>query len=172
MEKNKVIIDVRERDEFDAERISQSINIPLSQFNSIAPGIFSQIKDKPVILMCRSGQRAKLAQQQIGQLGFEDAISCEVYTGGILEWKKQGNPTEKTKKTHLPILRQVQLIAGLGVLIFSLLAFFADPRWAFAAAFFGAGLAFAGLSGICALAVLLTKMPWNKGSSYDATKCS
>jgi hypothetical protein len=37
-----------------------------------------------------------------------------------------------------------------------------NPNWVFLCAFFGAGLTFAGSTGWCGLAILMSKMPWNR----------
>jgi hypothetical protein len=59
----------------------------------------------------------------------------------------------------------VQITAGSLVLIGVILGFAVSP-WFFAlSAFVGAGLTFAGISGTCAMASLLTVMPWNRHTS-------
>lgn len=162
---NQVIIDVREKEEFEAENIPGSILLPLSNFNQVAPGALEKILESgaqdPVLLMCRSGSRAKIAQNQIEQLGFGN-LRTEVFTGGILEWKKQGRPINMMQKAPLPIMRQVQLVVGLGVLISTLLSLYVHPAIGWLAVFFGAGLTFAGATGFCGMAELLSKMPWNR----------
>jgi rhodanese-related sulfurtransferase len=158
----QVIIDVREKDEFSAEHIPGSLCVPLSHFNELAPGLLQCLEKKKLLLMCRSGKRAGLAQQRIAQFGFGDQVESEVFAGGILEWKKQGRPVVGGQGDHLPIMRQVQLIVGPGVLISVLLSFWVDHRIAWLAAFFGAGLTVAGATGRCLLAEILAAMPWNK----------
>jgi rhodanese-related sulfurtransferase len=157
-----VIIDVRERDEFDAEHIEKSIHIPLSEFPQRSPGILTQLEGKKVTIMCRSGNRAKLAEDQIKKLGFYQPASYEIYPGGILAWKKEGKPTLAHKKGHLPIIRQVHLIAGLLVLVSSVAAALFFPPLLWVSAFVGAGLTVAGATGFCGMAIILSKMPWNK----------
>ena len=161
----QVILDVREQDEFTAEHIPGSVWVPLSQFGQCAPGVLQSLAGKRITLMCRSGNRAKLALEQISQLGFGGQISAEVYPGGILEWVRQGKTVETRGSATLPIMRQVQLAAGLLVLVSVLLSFYVDRRIAWAAAFVGGGLSFAGLTGFCGLARLLAVMPWNKTNS-------
>ena len=157
-----IILDVREKDEYDAEHIAGSVHIPLSNFSAIAPKYLDQLKYRETVIMCRSGKRAKLAQTQISQLGLDSHIKSRVYEGGILEWKKQGNPVRSMKQHHLPIMRQVQLIAGSGVLLSILLSFWIDQKFAWIAAAIGTGLTVAGTTGYCGLAHLLARMPWNK----------
>ena len=160
-----VIIDVREQDEFAAEHIPGSIWVPLSQFGRSAPGVLQSLAGRRITLMCRSGNRAKLAMEQIEQLGFGGQLSAEVYPGGILEWARQGKTVETRKSAPLPIMRQVQLAAGLVVLVSAMLSLYVDRRIVWVAAFVGAGLSFAGLTGFCGLARLLAVMPWNKSDS-------
>ena len=156
---NPIIIDVREDDEFAAEHIEHSIHIPLSEFPKRAPALLRPLIGKSIVVMCRTGNRASLAATQAES--FCKDIRLEVYEGGILEWKKQGKPTVIAKKLHFPILRQVQLIAGLFVLCGSLLAYFVNPAFLIMTGFIGAGLAVAGATGFCGMAELLAKMPWN-----------
>lgn len=158
----QVILDVREQDEFSAEHVPGSIWVPLSQFGHLAPGVLQSLAGRSLLLMCRSGNRARLAAEEIEKLGFKGQVEFSVYEGGILEWARQGKPVLKGRTAHLPILRQVQLIAGLIVFISSLLSVYYDRRLVWAAAFIGAGLTFAGLTGFCGLAQLLSVMPWNK----------
>jgi len=161
-----VIVDVREEDEFVGEHIEHSINIPLSMFNSMAPGILNQLGERSIIIMCRSGARAGQAQAMAQGLGFNDAHTFEVYKGGIIEWKRQGNPVvSRPRKAPLPLMRQVQLVVGTGVLAFAMLAAFVNPAFVWGAAFFGGGLTMAGISGFCPLATLLGKLPWNRGDT-------
>ena len=159
---DKIILDVREQDEFAAEHVPGSIWVPLSQFTHSAPGVLQSLVGRKILLMCRSGSRARLAEEQIDRLGFKGQVEHSVYDGGILEWARQGKPLVTRSTSRLPILRQVQLIAGLVVLAASILGLYADCRVIWVAAFVGAGLTFAGLTGFCGLAQLLSVMPWNK----------
>jgi len=45
-----------------------------------------------------------------------------------------------------------------------------NQNWVFLSAFFGAGLVFAGSTGWCGLAILLSKMPWNRVASLPASE--
>ena len=158
----EVIIDVREPDEFNAESVKDSVHVPLSRFDSVAPGTLSHFMDRKVILMCRSGARAKMAYERAINLGFQPQGGYEIFSGGILEWKKLGKPTVSNNSKHLPILRQTHIVAGLIGLIGVALGYLVNP-WLFAiAGFVSAGLMFAGLSGICMMSNILALAPWNK----------
>lgn len=159
---SEVILDVRERDEFEAEHVEHSINVSLSHFAVTAPGVLNQLRERDVVVMCRSGNRARLAATQIVQLGYSDKVSAKVFDGGILEWKKLGRPTITKRAGHLPIMRQAQLAVGLLVLSTVLLGVLVNPWFLAGTAFVGTGLTVAGSTGFCGLANLLALMPWNK----------
>jgi hypothetical protein len=65
-------------------------------------------------------------------------------------------------RKRLPVDRQVQLIAGLMVVTGVALGMLVNPWFLVIAAFFGAGLTFAGATGTCGMALVLMKMPWNR----------
>lgn len=74
------ILDVRQPEEFDVTQISTSVNIPLAD-------IFSdEIKqipdDKPVVVVCGSGNRATIATYAMALEG----IDFQVLDGGIIAW--------------------------------------------------------------------------------------
>lgn len=162
MQAQEIIIDVRERDEYEAEHIENSIHLPLSNFSSMAPGILAHFLDRKIVLMCRSGNRAKMAKTQALALGFNPEMGYEVYEGGMLAWKAQRKPTVATRSKHLPILRQTHLAAGLLALLGVVLGFTVYPAFYLLAGFVGAGMAFAGASGTCVLSNVLALAPWNK----------
>lgn len=75
---NEVIIDVREKDEYELSHINGAINIPLSEFRER----ISEIpKDKKVYLHCRSGQRSYNAVLILNNLGFRNAYNI---SGGFM----------------------------------------------------------------------------------------
>jgi rhodanese-related sulfurtransferase len=143
------VIDVREKDEFNAEHVEGAIHLPLSSFKNQAPAILKVIQSqagpnqKPLFLMCRSGKRAEIAKQEIGDV-MSDLDGIEVYPGGILGWKKNGNPVTalngSTGTKVLPIMRQVQVAAGSLVLGSLILSQLVNPLFIFLAGFVGAGL--------------------------------
>lgn len=161
---DQVIIDVRERSEFDAEHVAGSICLPLSNFNQSAPAILSTLgrtlQGDEILLMCRSGRRAEMARQEAAR--FAPDAKVVVFRGGIEEWKKQGKPTTVSGRSPLPILRQMQLTAGTMALTGAILALTLDIRWALLSAFVGGGLMMAGATGFCPMVTLLSKLPWNR----------
>ena len=75
------LLDVREPDELLKSKIDGSVNIPLAEI--FQPNKMDEIpKDKPVIVICGSGNRATIATYAMAQ---ED-IDFQVLDGGINAW--------------------------------------------------------------------------------------
>ncbi len=159
-----VLLDVRSPIEFETEHIADSINLPLDELESRCEEVS---RKGQLVVICRSGKRAERGAYALSGKGFQPRI----LEGGLLAWREAGLPTKKGKKM-LPLERQIQLIIGTGVLTGLALAIFVNPWFLIIPAFFGAGLTFAGLSGTCALGLLLTKAPWNKLPGASSTKQS
>jgi rhodanese-related sulfurtransferase len=146
------LIDIRAADEHARSRIPGAHNAPLgSAFN---------LGDAPaVIYHCRSGIRTDANAAQLAS-----ASPCEAYLleGGIDAWRAAGLPVITDAKAPLEIMRQVQITAGLLVLLGVIGALTVTPWLIGLSAFVGAGLTFAGVSGWCGMAKLLALMPWNR----------
>jgi rhodanese-related sulfurtransferase len=150
-----ILIDVREPAEHAFQKIEGA---KLHPVGSICCSGIPQT-DKKILIHCQKGMRGSNACQKL----IEENEALEVYNieGGIEAWQRAGFPVESSGKKMLPLDRQVQLTIGLSVLTFGLLGYFVNPAFALGAAFFGAGLTNAGLTGWCGLAKLMAKMPWN-----------
>lgn len=83
-----LLIDVREPSEFEAERISGAINMPLSSFD---PAALPQDGGKRLILSCAGGVRSISALNAARNAGLD---LQEHLGGGLRAWKAAGLPTE------------------------------------------------------------------------------
>jgi rhodanese-related sulfurtransferase len=148
------LIDIREADEYARERISGAQNVPLSRMTKIDTS-----RATAVIFHCRSGARTAANTSRLA-----DAASCPIYVleGGLDAWRKAGLPVVTDRRQPLELMRQVQLAAGGLVLIGIVLGFLLAPAFFGLSALVGAGLMFAGATGWCGMARLLTLMPWNR----------
>jgi len=158
-EGDATLVDVREDFEHAEERIPGAELMPLSRFDAAA--LRSRHPDERIVFHCRSGKRSADAAQR---LAAEGALAFNL-AGGIEAWKAAGHDTERAAGAPpLPIMRQVQLAAGLLVVLGVALG--ALVNWWFLAisAFVGCGLMFAGATGWCGMARLLSLMPWNRVS--------
>jgi len=162
---SKVIIDVRERDEYAIEHVEHSVNVPLSVFSNVAPGVLKQLEDRDILFMCHSGIRAAQARKLAAELGYHNEHTYDVYEGGLLQWMKDGKDVIKgNSKSKLSIQRQVQLIVGLLVIVFGVMGLYINPWYSIAGAAMGAGLFVAGATGYCLMAQMVGWMPWNKAA--------
>ena len=154
-----VILDVREKNEFEAEHIPDSICCPLSEFDLVAPGILKSLQGQDVVVMCRSGNRAKIALNEIKKLDVNhNQFTC--YEGGILKWKSEGKGV-RGKGSVFPIMRQMQIVASSMIFIAFLGFYFVHPYFIYLALLVGVGLSLAGWVGLCPMFYMLQKMPWN-----------
>ena len=161
-DRQAVAIDVRTPDEYGYERIEQTLNVPFDQLTSQAASFAG---GQRVYVVCQAGVRAKEAANLLRQAGCKDV---RVLEGGLQGWKQHGYPVRRMGGP-LPIMRQVQIIAGSLALIGGL---FVSLRWV--AVVVGAGLVFAGVTGHCGMAMVLARLPWNKrrqSNTNDANGC-
>jgi glyoxylase-like metal-dependent hydrolase (beta-lactamase superfamily II)/rhodanese-related sulfurtransferase len=149
-----LLLDVRTPLEFESERIEGSLNLPLDELDARV----DELPEQPeVVVVCRTGVRATIAAEALGRAGRR----ARVLEGGVHAWRRARLPL-RVGRRRLPVDRQVQLIAGLMVLTGVTLGTLISPWFLAIAAFFGAGLTFAGATGTCGLALLLMKLPWNR----------
>jgi rhodanese-related sulfurtransferase len=158
------IIDVREKDEFTQEFIPGSIHLPMSQLDLLAPGILQHVKDDKILIMCKSGNRARLTLEHFKKKNWLYDHNFEVYEGGITAWKAAGHAVQSKgeSKESISIMRQVQITAGSIVALGIAGSFTLNPNFIYVSLFVGLGLVLSGVSGTCMLGNFLSKMPWNR----------
>ncbi len=155
-----IMIDVREPDEYKAEHIGYAASLPLNAVGDISSyAEFSA--GRKIIFQCLRGKRGEQACLLLGTNG--EGKSYYNLTGGIDAWKEAGLPVIRGMgAAGISIFRQVQMAVGTLIILCIALGFSGLILGFILAGIFGAALLFAGLSGWCGLALLLSKMPWNK----------
>ena len=84
------LVDVREPDEFEVDRIPGSVLIPLGQ----VPERLSELdKTALTVVHCRSGMRSAKACTILREAGFQKVLNLK---GGILEWNRNFDHQEPT----------------------------------------------------------------------------
>lgn len=78
-DKNVVVIDVREADEYQQGHIVNAILIPLS---SLADSELLPDQEQTILVYCRSGKRSAKAAKKLASLGYQNVYDF----GGILDW--------------------------------------------------------------------------------------
>lgn len=80
-----VLVDVREKSEWDAGHAPKAKHHPLG---GLATSMARLPQDRPLVVVCRSGNRSSRATKMLGKAGF-DAVNL---TGGMTAWKAAGLP--------------------------------------------------------------------------------
>ena len=73
--KKRILIDVREPEEFKSSHIEGALNIPMSEIMSSK--MLEQLdKESELVLHCRSGRRSGMAKQMLESIGFHNVVDC------------------------------------------------------------------------------------------------
>jgi rhodanese-related sulfurtransferase len=156
LRKGAQLADVRERAEWDAERLEGGVLVPMSGLPDAAGGLD---RSRPVLTLCTAGVRAAKAAGLLEAQGFRDVA---VMDGGLDAWKAAGLPVVLGRAGGWTLEMQVRLGAGLLTLAGAALGALVHPGFFGLCAFVGAGLTFAALTGYCGMAFVLLRMPWNR----------
>ena len=73
---NPLIIDVRTEAEWNSGHIEGAVLIPYEQIGEKI-GAVSPDKTRRIYLYCRTGRRAKIAQEALNKLGYKDVINLK-----------------------------------------------------------------------------------------------
>lgn len=84
-----VLLDVRTRKEFDADRIAGAVIVDYRS-PSFRDEIAKLDRGKSYLVYCRTGNRTNGAVKVMRELGFRNVY---VFPGGITKWKEAGFPT-------------------------------------------------------------------------------
>jgi rhodanese-related sulfurtransferase len=151
------LLDVRTPAEFAAEHIPGSFNVPLDQLPEHADRL-AGVAPGPVVLVCRSGARARQAEPTLRRA---DLAQVHVLEGGIAAWARERRPLVNGRR-RWAMDRQVRGVAGALVLVGALGGLLIDRNIGWLAAVVGGGLAFSALTDTCAMAKALALLPYNR----------
>lgn len=85
-EARPLLVDVREPDEFVRVRAAGAVLVPLGTL----PGHWRQLpRDRPILVICATGNRSALATAFLLAAGFRDVANVE---GGTVAWYRAGLP--------------------------------------------------------------------------------
>ena len=89
-DKDVVVLDVREPNEYEVAHIPGAINVPrgLLEFSiwTVVPN-----QEQTVFVYCKTGARAAMATKLLNELGYKNAVAVD--TGGVA-WVKAGYPVQ------------------------------------------------------------------------------
>ena len=151
-----VLIDVREPSEYVREHIPGSRPVPLSTLHHAD---FTEHSGKIAVFQCRTGNRTGRAADQLLSTPFDLVYHL---AGGIEAWKRFGMPTQVYRNAPMDFVRQTLIAAGSLVVLGVMLAMLVSPEFIMLSGLVGTGLVFAGLTGYCPMAQILSLMPWNR----------
>lgn len=161
-EGSAVVVDVRGEDEHRRERIQGAESMPLDRLDAAA---LVARRGPRIVLQCNSGVRSLQAAQALLAAGAREVWHLQ---GGLQAWKRAGLPVTGDAGAPLPIMRQVQIVAGSLIVLGFLLGLWVAPAWHLLSGFVGLGLIFAGITGRCGMASLLALLPYNRRASAPA----
>lgn len=98
---NVIIIDVREKAEYDISHISHAMNFPFKKFKTEQISHIS--KDKKLVIYCSVGYRSEKIAEKLIKNGYTHIYNLY---GGIFEWVNRGYVVKdknqnSTKKIHV-----------------------------------------------------------------------
>jgi rhodanese-related sulfurtransferase len=159
-EGSAVIIDVREKMEYDAAHIDGAVNIPFSELSIEHHAFPKDLGGKALIFQCATGPRSSMACEKLmANINSEDICHMD---GGLQSWTDHSYPIIKSQKFCIPLIGQVQITAGLFMLTAILLGSVVDETLFYLGLIPGVGLIISGATGWCGTMKLLMKMPWNR----------
>jgi rhodanese-related sulfurtransferase len=85
------ILDVRTRKEFAEGHIPGAINIPHTELSERIGELGSDARDQELVVYCRSGRRAAVAEEVLRDAGFSGLRHLE---GDMNAWRKEQRPCE------------------------------------------------------------------------------
>ena len=86
-----VVVDTREAGDFKAGHIAGARNIPQSRIDERL-GELEKVKDKPIIVVCKSGQSSGATVAKLAKAGFDRVFKLK---GGMMQWQADGLPVVK-----------------------------------------------------------------------------
>lgn len=88
---NALMLDVREQSEYDNGHVGNSRLISLGDLKKRI-GELEKYRERPIVVMCRSGARSASGAALLSKSGFTKVYSL---AGGIVAWQKASMPIER-----------------------------------------------------------------------------
>lgn len=161
-EGSAVLVDIREPMEHAREAIPGAKLCPLSRLDQTTLSALAGGNSPAIIFHCQGGKRTS---DNADRLQACSPLQAYMLEGGLAGWKSAGFSTRLDRSQPIELQRQVQIAAGSLILCGLLLSWLVSPLFIALTAFVGMGLVFAGASGWCGMAKLLTCLPWNRAVS-------
>ncbi|KFZ40227.1 hypothetical protein JS81_08970 [Thermoactinomyces sp. Gus2-1] len=89
---NILIIDVREKREYESGHIPGAVHVPLRQLERLKKEADQQENGGGVYIYCRSGSRSAIAVRELRKLGYRNVYFLR---GGLINWN---GPVQKAEE--------------------------------------------------------------------------
>lgn len=86
--KDGVVIDIRDKKEYEAGHIVDSLHIPAAKLKDRLAEL-EKFKSRPIIVVCKIGQHSSDSCKLLANAGFEQVVKLR---GGMAEWRGQNLP--------------------------------------------------------------------------------
>jgi molybdopterin/thiamine biosynthesis adenylyltransferase/rhodanese-related sulfurtransferase len=86
-EDGPVLVDIRERSEWETGWIAGSLRLPMSELGDH----LDELPDRSLVIYCAHGNRSLRVAYALAEAGHDDAVSL---AGGIVAWERAGLPVE------------------------------------------------------------------------------
>ncbi len=86
-----VVLDIRDRKDFESGRIAESLNIPFGSLESRMSEL-QGLEEKTIIVVCKMGQHSGAAGTTLRKKGFKQVFRLN---GGIMGWRNENLPVVK-----------------------------------------------------------------------------
>lgn len=104
-----VVLDIRDKKDYDAGHIVDSVHIPHTKLSAQLAEL-EKLKSRPVIVVCKMGQHSGDACKMLQSAGFEQVVRLR---GGMAEWRAQNLPlVQKAVKEKAVKEKAVKTKAG------------------------------------------------------------
>lgn len=111
-----IVLDVREPAEFEAAHIAGSINVPRGVLEQACDWDYDETvpelaggRERPIVVVCRSGHRSVLAADVLQTLGFIDVVSLKT---GVRGWNDFEQPLVDSGERRIDIDTADRLLAS------------------------------------------------------------
>ncbi len=151
-------VDVRTPAEFSQAHVPGAINIPLDELPLALSTLNAKSEEGPIVLICRTQNRIKLAYDQLDRFGIGN---CHLLEGGMTAWKAAGHPVVQGRRV-VSLEGQVRMVAGALIVLGVMLGAGVNPWFLAIPIGVGAGLFHAGYTDSCLMGTILAKLPYNR----------
>lgn len=90
-QQNTLVLDIRDAQDFAVGHLPRARHIPVAELEKRVAEI-QKFKDKPVIVTCRTGNRAGAGVRVLRKLGFTQVFQLK---GGLQAWEAASLPVER-----------------------------------------------------------------------------